>query len=367
MTQAAAPADVDDATPDLGPLFELSRDAVIVVGAKTGRIVRWSPAATTLFGYSALEATRLEVDRLVPRRLRRRVRTALGLVSTPEEGWRPDRPVELTALRRSGEAIPIEISVRPIAGAAAEPLVLVLVRDVSERDRLKCERARLQEEQVARAQAEAALATRDEVLALVTHDLKGPLTSIRGFAGILQERATNAGVLATWLGEGLSRIDLAARKMAQMINELLDAARLQQGQPLDLFRRATDLVAVAREVVDDVQRSARHDVTVEATVADLSGNWDAFRLERAFTNLLTNAIKFSPEGGKITVRIAVDSVPQGRWAVVEVRDRGVGIPPGDLTRIFDRFHRASNVVGRIPGTGIGLAGVRQIVEQHGGT
>ena len=81
-------------------------------------------------------------------------------------------------------------------------------------------------------------------------------------------------------------------------------------------------------------------------------------------NLLSNAIKYSPDGGEVTLAVRRDAA--GDRAVLEVRDRGLGIPAADLPRVFERFRRGSNVVGRIPGTGIGLAGARQVVEQHGG-
>jgi signal transduction histidine kinase len=90
------------------------------------------------------------------------------------------------------------------------------------------------------------------------------------------------------------------------------------------------------------------------------------RLERVLENLLSNAIKYSPEGGSITVAIADEEIG-GPWAVLTVRDQGLGIPAADLPRVFERFQRARNVEGRIGGTGIGLASARQIVEQHGGT
>jgi signal transduction histidine kinase len=90
-------------------------------------------------------------------------------------------------------------------------------------------------------------------------------------------------------------------------------------------------------------------------------------LERVLDNLIANAIKFSPDGGPITVTLARERDGAGEWALLAVRDEGVGIPASDLPRLFERFHRASNVVDRIGGAGIGLATVRHLVEQHGGT
>ena len=99
---------------------------------------------------------------------------------------------------------------------------------------------------------------------------------------------------------------------------------------------------------------------------ELLGEWDARRLERVLTNLVSNAIKYSPEGGEVTIRIAAEVDAEGSRAVLTVADQGLGIPAADLAKVFERFHRASNIVGRIGGTGIGLASVRQIVTAHGG-
>jgi signal transduction histidine kinase len=145
---------------------------------------------------------------------------------------------------------------------------------------------------------------------------------------------------------------------------VLDAARLQEGRPLELDRRPTDLVALARRAAAECQQTTgRHRIRCEAQVPRLVGRWDAARLERVLGNLLDNAVKYSPGGTEITLTVA----RSGATAVVAVRDRGVGIPAGDLPRVFERFYRGSNVAGRIGGTGLGLAGVKRIVEQHGGT
>jgi len=123
-------------------------------------------------------------------------------------------------------------------------------------------------------------------------------------------------------------------------------------------------VALARRVATlHQQNTDAHQITVVATEPEIAGEWDAARLERALDNLIGNAVKYSPGGGTVTVSLARDEAQQA--AILSVRDEGLGIPAGDLPHIFERFHRAGNV-GRIPGTGVGLAAVRQIVEQHGG-
>jgi signal transduction histidine kinase len=111
----------------------------------------------------------------------------------------------------------------------------------------------------------------------------------------------------------------------------------------------------------------RHALRLAVDDAPLVGTWDTARLERVVANLLGNAVKYSPDGGPIVVRMAREEDSEGMaWAVLSVRDAGVGIPAADLPHVFDRFRRGGNVAG-IAGAGIGLTGVRQIVEQHGGT
>ena len=100
----------------------------------------------------------------------------------------------------------------------------------------------------------------------------------------------------------------------------------------------------------------------------LLGSWDAVRLERVLSNLVGNAIKYSPDGGPVAIELSSEVDGQARgWAVIQVRDQGVGIPSQDRPHVFERFRRGGNVERHIAGTGIGLFGSRQIVEQHGGT
>jgi signal transduction histidine kinase len=155
--------------------------------------------------------------------------------------------------------------------------------------------------------------------------------------------------------------------MAAQIDEMLDVARLRMGGPLDLEREQTDLVALARAAAEEHRLlSERHQIRVESSETQLVGAWDAGRLKRVVDNLVGNAVKYSPNGGEVTLSLAREENANGAWATLAVRDQGMGIPTRDLRRVFERFRRAENVIGKIPGTGIGLADARQIVEQHGG-
>ncbi|MDQ6603432.1 MAG: PAS domain-containing sensor histidine kinase [Chloroflexota bacterium] len=209
---------------------------------------------------------------------------------------------------------------------------------------------------------------REQLLASVAHDLKSPLTTITGTAQLLARRArhSEAADVARMLPR-LEAIETAAARMAGMLDELLDIARIRLGRPLDLARGAVDLVALARRMVALHEGRGTHRFHVIAHEPELVGEWDTPRLERVLDNLLSNARKYSPAGSMIGVTVGRNIDTDGTWAVLTVADMGIGIPAADLPRITERFYRAANVVGIAEGTGIGLAGAKQIVAQHGGT
>lgn len=219
----------------------------------------------------------------------------------------------------------------------------------------------------AEEQLQAAVLARDEVLSSVAHDLRGPLTFIKGQAQLVQRRAAKAGGQTAFVDD-VRRIDTAASNMAGLIEELVDISRLQMGQQLQLDRQPVDIIAMTKAVVADHERHGdHHRIRIESAVPSLVGEWDPARLERVLGNLLSNAIKYSPAGTEITVKVTRTHEAGRLWAVLEVEDRGLGIPADDLPHIFERFARGANVAGRIRGTGIGLTAARQVIELHGGT
>jgi signal transduction histidine kinase len=164
--------------------------------------------------------------------------------------------------------------------------------------------------------------------------------------------------------EGLARIDQTATRAAAQVDELLDLARLQMGGPLELERQSVDLIELTRGVLaQHGVASDRHELRLESDEPEIVGDWDEPRLRRVIGNLVDNAIKYSPNGGLVEVRVS----REGDEAMLAVRDHGLGIPAAEMERIFERFQRAANVIGRIKGTGLGLASARHIVEAHQGT
>ena len=229
-----------------------------------------------------------------------------------------------------------------------------------------------------------AVQVRDDFLASTAHDLRAPLTIIRGRAQLLLrqlEQVTQAGVegaaptvdpggaLFARLAPALAGIDTAAARMGRLVGALADTACLQAGKTVQLDKQPTDLVELARRAVADHQVVAtHHELSLETVEASLIGRWDADRLDRVLDNLLGNAVKYSPDGGAVVVSVvrSGNAGDTSDAAILTIRDHGMGIPPADLPHLFERFHRGANVAGKFGGFGIGLADVKLIVEEHGG-
>ncbi|MBI4504972.1 MAG: GAF domain-containing protein [Chloroflexi bacterium] len=225
---------------------------------------------------------------------------------------------------------------------------------------LAIERARLAE---AAARVEAyrqADALKSEFLANVSHDLKTPLTFIYGMAELLAVRPSTEQQRAAHLREIIAQ----AERMIAMLDELLDAARLE-GEKVSLQIEALDVGRLLAQVAAlFADRAPKHPLIAEAapTLPPVLG--DQRRLTQVLENLVSNAIRYSPDGGTVTLRAWCD---QDR-VVIAVEDQGIGIPAEELPRIFERFYRVrSREPAGIPGTGLGLAIVDQLVRAHGGT
>jgi PAS domain S-box-containing protein len=245
-----------------------------------------------------------------------------------------------------------------------EGLLYAVARDITERRTPEDERARA----MARAQA-AALTQKEGFLASVCHDVQQPLTVILAQTQLLQRQLARGETLsAELLTTRLAHVFAAASRMRGMTQDLLDASLQQSGRRLALLLARTELVALARQAVQEHELlSEMHRFLFEAQVPIVEVTVDETRVHRILANLLTNAIKFSPDGGAVEVTITMRDGPNGGTAVVAVRDEGVGIPRDELPHVFDRYHRGANVVGRFAGSGLGLASARELVELHGGT
>jgi PAS domain S-box-containing protein len=205
-----------------------------------------------------------------------------------------------------------------------------------------------------------------DFVANVAHDIKNPLAAVKAQTQLLRRRLKSGRADLTTVENTLNVLDSGLSRMNRRIEELADVARLRAGQSLELRIDRCNLATVVTGLIETYQQaSERHEIVVSVRSDDLVGEWDSGRIERVVDNLISNAIKYSPDGGTINVTLE-RVVDDGDWAVLTVSDQGIGIPEFDLPHIFERYRRAGNTAV-ISGTGIGLAGSRLIVEQHGGS
>jgi PAS domain S-box-containing protein len=236
--------------------------------------------------------------------------------------------------------------------------------DIQDRKVAEEERATLlKREQSARKEAEAAVRLRDTFLSVAAHELKTPLTTLLGNAQLLQRRAARDAIMTRATRRAVDVIASQAGRLNKMIAALLDASRIETGQ-LSIERERLDLCALAQRVVGEIRPSLeRHTIVCDAPDEAVIVEGDELRLEQVLQNLIQNAIKYSPNGGTVTVRVE----RRGDSAAVSVSDQGIGIPAQALPKLFRRFYRASNVEDQhISGMGIGLYVVKEIVALHGG-
>lgn len=215
---------------------------------------------------------------------------------------------------------------------------------------------------------------KDEFISIISHELKNPLASIKGYAGLLTRRARKDKALAAGL-KGLDVIEQQVNRMTMLLDQLRDVSHIGINR-FEIEPQTTDLVTLVQHVIVGAQTTSDHVIKLDARTAVVLANVDEFRMEQVLNNLVGNAIKYSPDGGGVEVTVGTSEtvaagdgqpvIPAG-WGVVTVRDHGIGIPAEGRERLFERFFRASNAKGRVSGMGLGLFIAREIVVRHGGS
>jgi PAS domain S-box-containing protein len=339
-------------------IVETALEGIWTIDA-VGRTTYANPRMAEMLGYSVEELLGRNAFDLVP---------AEDMASAREH-WDlrrqgiSDRP-EFRFIRKDGSTLWGQCSATALldeAGGFAGAIAMVV--DVTRRKQAEAEREELlAREQAARAEAEAANRIKDEFLATVSHELRTPLNAMIGWVHLLRA----GGLDAATAERALETIERNVRAQSQIVDDILDVSRIIRGS-LTLSLQPVDLAGIVHHAVESLRPAAQtkgialHTI-LEPTSGEVVGDPD--RLQQVAWNLLANAVKFTPRGGSVEVRLS----RQGDDLRLEVTDTGEGISPEFLPYVFERFRQADGSTSRVHGgLGLGLAIVRHLIELQGGT
>ncbi len=340
----------------LAVVLSTAVDGIMIINAE-GLVEVYNPACAKLFGYDAGEVIGRNVKMLMPAPYREEhdgyMRNYL------ETGHRKIIGIgrAVTGRRKDGSTFPMELSVGE-AQQDGRTVFIGIIRDITERHRQQAEI------QLAKEAAEAASAAKTKFLAIMSHELRTPLNAIIGFSQVLDQGI--GGSLSTTQKDYLKDIRVAGEQLLSLVNDLLDLSKIEAGK----YELAIERLSVATVVADIAsllsgQAKERGTALVVAeTDAGLEVDADPRALRQMLLNLLSNALKFTPAGGRVTASAKqVDDRIE-----IAVADNGIGISPEDIDRITEPFHQIDNVMTRKhDGTGLGLSIVNGLIGEHGGT
>ncbi len=327
----------------------LSSDAVVVVD-EAQRIIFFNMGAERIFGWTATEVDGLSLATLLPERfhaahtgLVRGFAAAHGLARTMGERQ------QISGRRKNGEEFPAEASIQQMYLDGGQ-IYAAMLRDISPRQRAE-DTLRL------------AVKARDDMIGIVSHDLRNPANAVKMLATSLLSEAAE---LPAPFRQRVAIMLQAAVQMDTLIQDLLDVTRLEAGRlvvsprPTSIAHLVLEAVTPLRPLADD--RQITLDVVLPEDVGDVDA--DIERVSQALSNLVGNSLKFTESGGHVGIAV----IRHGGFAEFQVRDNGVGIPADQVPHVFDRFFQArQEISARRHGAGLGLPIARGIIEAHGGT
>ncbi|MBZ0303855.1 MAG: PAS domain-containing sensor histidine kinase [Anaerolineae bacterium] len=329
-------------------------DGIVTVD-RSGGILSTNQAMTTIFGYTLEEFIGCNINMLVAEPYRH---TDSDQVS----GFTVKNMVghEIEGRRKDGAVFPMYIAMSRMH-MENQIIYTGVVQDITARKQLESEQLEKERLAIALEKEREMRQLKNRFISMMSHELKTPLASIRLASDFLKKYSDRA--TPEEKAESIQAIESQVQYLSEIVDDVTTLSKTEFiGEELNL--ETYDLETYLRDILEELEwvHHKTHRLVYKGVDRRVEAQFDRKLLRRAIVNLLSNAIKYSPEGGEVGVRLSV----KDRAATIQITDCGIGIPPEDLPRLFEAFHRAENV-GKLPGTGLGLAIARQSVELHGGT
>jgi len=346
-----------------GAILESVLDGIITMDHE-GKLLEFNPAAEEMFRYKRADVVgKSMAELIIPPSLRERHRRGIAHYLATGEGPILGNRIEMTAMRADGTEFPGELSVMRI-GQDEPPLFTGYFGDITDQNAQEEIRRRSEELEEQNRRVQEANRLKSEFLANMSHELRTPLNGIIGFAELMHDG--RVGPISTQHQEYLGDILTSAKHLLQLINDVLDLSKVEAGK-FEFKPEPVIPELLVREVCEIVRTLAAHKriqlgIEIDAAVTGIVA--DSRSLKQILYNYLSNALKFTPDEGKVVIRVKPENQDYFR---IEVEDSGIGIKADDLGRLFVEFQQLdASSAKKYSGTGLGLALTKRIVEAHGG-
>lgn len=321
----------------LAAIVETSDDAIV---SKTleSVVTSWNAAAERMFGYTAEEMIGQTIYKIIPQDRQNEEPRILSRLST---GERVDH-FETRRLTKDGRLLDVSLTISPVMDKQGKIIGLSkIARDITDKK---------QEEQ-----------RKNDFIGMVSHELKTPLTSLAAIIQVAQKKLAQSE--DQFLSDAMEKANQQARRMASMINSFLNISRLEAGKLL-IEKQPFDLGQLLQEILEETRLTVTSHIFSLKECTNLKVNADRDKIISVISNLISNAVKYSPKGRLIDISCKLNG---NMMVTVSVKDEGMGIKPEDLSYIFDRYYRVeTNHTRHISGFGIGLYLSAEIIKRHGG-
>jgi two-component system, LuxR family, sensor kinase FixL len=338
----------------LNAFLNSAPSAVIIIDS--GQIVlEWNPRAEEIFGFQATEVFgRPLADIIIPVQYREAHANGMARFLKTGEGPVLNKTIEVSALHKDGHEFPVNLSISSVK-LEQDWLFIAFISDITEYKLLQKE---VIKKEAALLQSKILNDKKDEFLSMASHELKTPLTSLKAYVQLMEKNSVAQPQLA---GKFVGKASGYIKKLETLISDLLDVSKIKTGK-LSFNIEKFSFKEFLKETIEGLQHTTQSHHLIIAESVGAVCKADRIRLEQVVQNLVSNAIKFSPEA----TDVIIGSRMRAGMLEVYIQDQGIGISQENIDNLFERFYRVEGAEVKFPGLGIGLYIAKEIIERHRG-